>query len=173
MVSSNVIVPCGCFFLCKLMKVLPFIIPFALISAYDFGNKNVYDAASLYFNPIYVLYYLISLCPLHQLTYSNLLTCPLLTCPYLLSYFTYYPYLLISPYYLSSVSNGLSCLPFVFFDVSAFILLPLFSLIKVIVFSFDVIHSFSLYSLGFKIDAIPGRLNSLNIRPLMKGEIRG
>ena len=62
----------------------------------------------------------------------------------------------------------------VFYDPSSFIIIPLFPLVKTVVFSFDVIHSFSIYSSGFKIDAIPGRLNQgASIRTLSKGEIRG
>ena len=35
--------------------------------------------------------------------------------------------------------------------------------------SLDVIHSFSLPTLGIKIDAIPGRVNSINVNALNKG----
>ena len=59
-------------------------------------------------------------------------------------------------------------------EVSNYLLIPLFSSIKLFTISFDVIHSIGLYNLGVKLDAIPGRLNVLlNIRSLMKGEFRG
>jgi len=42
------------------------------------------------------------------------------------------------------------------------------------VHSYDVIHSLGIYSLGIKIDAIPGRYNvSSTIRTLIKGDQRG
>ena len=59
-------------------------------------------------------------------------------------------------------------------EVSNYLLIPLYSSIKLFTISFDVIHSIGLYNLGVKLDAIPGRLNVLlNIRSLMKGEYRG
>lgn len=54
------------------------------------------------------------------------------------------------------------------------LILPLYSIIKLFILSYDVIHSLSYYSLGIKIDAIPSRINISNsIRPLIKGEYRG
>lgn len=54
------------------------------------------------------------------------------------------------------------------------VLLPLYSIIKLFLLSYDVIHSITYYSLGIKIDAIPARINITNsIRPLIKGEYRG
>ena len=37
-------------------------------------------------------------------------------------------------------------------------ILPLYSFIRLFVYSFDVIHTLGLYSWGIKIDAIPGRI---------------
>jgi len=54
------------------------------------------------------------------------------------------------------------------------LLLPLYSTIRFYVFSYDVIHSFGIYSFGIKIDAIPGRFNvTSTIRTLIKGEHKG
>jgi len=44
-------------------------------------------------------------------------------------------------------------------QVDKVFVLPINTHINVIVTSYDVIHSFALPNLGFKIDAIPGRLN--------------
>jgi heme/copper-type cytochrome/quinol oxidase subunit 2 len=41
--------------------------------------------------------------------------------------------------------------------------------VHLIVSSLDVIHSFSLPTLGIKIDAIPGRINNVNVNGLTKG----
>ena len=60
------------------------------------------------------------------------------------------------------------------FDISQYILLPMYSFIRLYVYSFDVIHTFSFYSWGIKIDAIPGRVNlATTLRLLNKGEYRG
>lgn len=60
------------------------------------------------------------------------------------------------------------------FDIFQYILLPIYSFIRLIVSSFDVIHTIGFYSLGIKIDAIPGKINSTTIiRLLNKGEYRG
>lgn len=54
------------------------------------------------------------------------------------------------------------------------LIMPLYSIIKLLLLSYDVIHSISYYSLGIKIDAIPARINITNsIRALIKGEYRG
>jgi len=53
-------------------------------------------------------------------------------------------------------------------------ILPLFASIKLCVYSYDVIHSFGIYSLGIKMDAIPGRFNMTScFRTNVKGELRG
>ena len=60
------------------------------------------------------------------------------------------------------------------FDIFQYILLPIYSFIRLIVSSFDVIHTIGFYSLGIKIDAIPGKINSTTtLRLLNKGEYRG
>jgi heme/copper-type cytochrome/quinol oxidase subunit 2 len=57
---------------------------------------------------------------------------------------------------------------------NSIIILPLLATIKFIVYSYDVIHSLGIYSLGIKIDAIPGRYNVTSIiRTIIKGEHRG
>ena len=64
--------------------------------------------------------------------------------------------------------------PVYFFDVSAYLIFPISSSIKIFVVSIDVIHSLGLYSFGIKIDAIPGRINlACTLRSLNKGEHRG
>jgi heme/copper-type cytochrome/quinol oxidase subunit 2 len=45
---------------------------------------------------------------------------------------------------------------------SAYLVLPLYSIINFYILSFDVIHSFGYHSFGFKSDAIPGRVNSVS-----------
>ena len=60
------------------------------------------------------------------------------------------------------------------FDVNEYLLIPLFSCIKVFVVSIDVIHALGFYAFGIKIDAIPGRINlASTLRSLNKGENRG
>ncbi|MCP4985535.1 MAG: hypothetical protein GY928_05510 [Colwellia sp.] len=55
-----------------------------------------------------------------------------------------------------------------------YLIIPLYAVIKILLLSYDVIHSIGYYSLGIKIDAIPGRINiTQSIRPLLKGEYRG
>ena len=59
-------------------------------------------------------------------------------------------------------------------EISQYILLPIYSFIRLFVYSFDVIHTLGFYSWGIKIDAIPGRINLANtLRLLWKGEYRG
>jgi cytochrome c oxidase subunit 2 len=59
-------------------------------------------------------------------------------------------------------------------SVSTYISIPMWSCIKLYCFSLDVIHSLSFYSLGFKIDAIPGRINlARSIRSFIKGTAKG
>ena len=60
------------------------------------------------------------------------------------------------------------------FDISQYIILPIYSFIRLFVYSFDVIHTLGFYSWGIKIDAIPGRINlTTTLRLLWKGEYRG
>nr|YP_010254918.1 cytochrome c oxidase subunit II [Pealius machili]QUA05856.1 cytochrome c oxidase subunit II [Pealius machili] len=47
-------------------------------------------------------------------------------------------------------------------EVDNFFVLPISSKIRVIVSSYDVLHSWTVPSLGVKVDAVPGRLNQLN-----------
>jgi len=63
---------------------------------------------------------------------------------------------------------------FYLFDINRFLIIPLWTSFKIIVFSFDVIHSLGFYCFGIKIDAIPGRINlASTLRSLFKGEHRG
>ena len=60
------------------------------------------------------------------------------------------------------------------FEINQYILLPIYSFIRLFVYAFDVIHTLGFYSWGIKIDAIPGRINLANtLRLLWKGEYRG
>ena len=60
------------------------------------------------------------------------------------------------------------------FDISQYIILPIYSFIRLFVYSFDVIHTLGFYCWGIKIDAIPGRINlTTTLRLLWKGEYRG
>ena len=60
------------------------------------------------------------------------------------------------------------------FEISQYILLPMYSFIRLYVYSFDVIHTLGFYAWGIKIDAIPGRVNlATTLRLLWKGEYRG
>ena len=60
------------------------------------------------------------------------------------------------------------------FDISQYILIPLYSYVRLFVYVFDVIHTLGIYSWGVKIDAIPGRINvATTLRLLNKGEYRG
>jgi len=76
----------------------------------------------------------------------------------------------------SSLYSWQSCcyVPFYLFDINRFLIIPLWTSFKIIVFCFDVISSFGLYCFGIKIDAIPGRINlASTLRSLFKGEHRG
>lgn len=54
------------------------------------------------------------------------------------------------------------------------LIIPLYSIIKILLLSFDVIHSLGIYNLGIKIDAIPARVNiTQSLRQVFKGEYRG
>ena len=60
------------------------------------------------------------------------------------------------------------------FEVNTYLIVPIWSCIKIYRFSLDVIHSLSFYSFGFKIDVIPGRINLTSLlRSLVKGVNRG
>nr|QYC94838.1 cytochrome c oxidase subunit 2 [Amblyseius tsugawai] len=54
-------------------------------------------------------------------------------------------------------------------DADNFILIPVGFDIRVLVSSGDVIHSWTVPSLGIKADAIPGRMNQLNFYPYLEG----
>ena len=80
-------------------------------------------------------------------------------------------------YYLTPINPMLSY-PYqpvhYLFDIFQYILIPLYSFIRIIINSFDVIHTIGFYSLGIKIDAIPGKVNSTTtLRLICKGEFRG
>ena len=65
-------------------------------------------------------------------------------------------------------------LPIYLWDTNSYILLPIYSFIRLFIYSFDVIHTLGFYSWGIKIDAIPGRINlATTLRLLWKGEYRG
>ncbi len=59
------------------------------------------------------------------------------------------------------------------FDVDNRVFLPVGMRSMVVVTSADVLHSWAVPSLGVKVDAIPGRLNYLNIMPLSVGVYYG
>ena len=64
--------------------------------------------------------------------------------------------------------------PFYFWNTNCILLLAYLSTLRFIVFSYDVIHSFGLFSFGIKMDCIPGKFNvTSTIRILVKGEHRG
>ena len=76
------------------------------------------------------------------------------------------------------VSSGSATTPtttqFYLFDVNAYLIIPIWSSIKLYIVAIDVIHSLGFYTFGIKIDAIPGRINpATTSRSLMKGENRG
>ncbi len=79
------------------------------------------------------------------------------------------------PSFLHSDIHPYSCMVTRYlFEISQYILLPIYSFIRLFVYSFDVIHTLGFYSWGIKIDAIPGRINLANtLRLLWKGEYRG
>ena len=60
------------------------------------------------------------------------------------------------------------------FEISQYILLPLYSFVRFFIMSFDVIYILGIYSFGVKVDAILGRINAaITLRLLNKGEYRG
>ncbi len=57
---------------------------------------------------------------------------------------------------------------------SSYLIIPYNAIIKTVVGSRDVIHSYGVYSFGCKIDAIPGRFNlAFSIKPLIRGIFKG
>ena len=53
---------------------------------------------------------------------------------------------------------------------SSYLIIPYHSIVKTVVSSRDVVHSFGVYSLGVKVDAIPGKFNLLfSVKPLIRG----
>jgi hypothetical protein len=58
-------------------------------------------------------------------------------------------------------------------EVDKFLALPVSTIIRVNVTSKDVIHSWAVPSLGIKVDAVPGRINSTNIILNFRGDFYG
>nr|YP_003406716.1 cytochrome c oxidase subunit II [Microcosmus sulcatus]CAL23085.2 cytochrome c oxidase subunit II [Microcosmus sulcatus] len=58
-------------------------------------------------------------------------------------------------------------------DVDNSVVLPYLSKIRVLVTSGDVLHAWALPSMGMKIDAIPGRLNFMNIMSFRPSSVYG
>ncbi len=74
----------------------------------------------------------------------------------------------------SKEALGYSSLIIYFYNTNCILLLAYLSTLRFIVFSYDVIHSFSLYSFGIKMDCIPGKFNvTSTIRTNRLGEHRG
>lgn len=74
----------------------------------------------------------------------------------------------------TNIDDKIIKLPFYLWDINTYILLPIYSFIRLFLYSFDVIHTLGFYSWGIKIDAIPGRINlATTLRLLWKGEYRG
>jgi len=72
------------------------------------------------------------------------------------------------------LANSTSIINNYLFEVNSYLIIPLYSCIKIYCFSLDVIHSLSFYSFGIKIDAIPGRINlTSSLRLFIKGINRG
>lgn len=63
----------------------------------------------------------------------------------------------------SIINRNLNIDSFRLLDVSENFCIPIKCQIRLIVLSDDVIHSFAVPSLGIKVDAVPGRLNQVNI----------
>ena len=73
---------------------------------------------------------------------------------------------------INKVNNNIK--PLYLFDISVYLILPIWTSIKIYTTSIDVIHSLGLYTFGIKIDAIPGRINLTNtLRSFNIGEYRG
>lgn len=59
-------------------------------------------------------------------------------------------------------------------SISRYLIIPLYGMLRLYINSIDVIHSLGIYSLGIKVDAVPGRVNlSYGLRSLVNGEYRG
>ena len=58
-------------------------------------------------------------------------------------------------------------------ETSAPILLTVGEKTQLLISSSDVIHAFSIPRLGLKVDAVPGRINQLFVRPLQQGVYYG
>ena len=63
----------------------------------------------------------------------------------------------------SYINKDLLNIRFRLLDVDNNLVLPINVQIRLLVSSVDVIHSFTVPSLGFKVDAIPGRINQVNL----------
>lgn len=56
-----------------------------------------------------------------------------------------------------------------YLELDNILILPINNNIQILLTSNDVIHSFSIYSLGLKVDCIPGRINSTILTTLKRG----
>nr|ACS15262.1 cytochrome c oxidase subunit II [Phytoseiulus persimilis] len=54
-------------------------------------------------------------------------------------------------------------------ETDSYLALPINTIVRFLVSSVDVIHSWTIQSMGVKMDAIPGRLNQFNVWPLKAG----
>lgn len=65
----------------------------------------------------------------------------------------------------SFILNKFDDLNYIFrlLDVDNRLILPINNQIRLLITSLDVIHSFALPSIGIKIDAVPGRINQINL----------
>ena len=70
-------------------------------------------------------------------------------------------------------SIALEQIPLLTMDNSYRVCLPIQMVIKVLVTSSDVIHSWAIPSLGVKVDAVPGRLNELGFKIYREGIFYG
>lgn len=71
--------------------------------------------------------------------------------------------------YMTARAPGL----FRLLDVDSRLLIPLIRPLRVLVTASDVLHSWTVPALGVKADAIPGRLNQLNILATRSGVFYG
>nr|AZL93480.1 cytochrome c oxidase subunit 2 [Synergus sp. ZJUH_2016033] len=63
----------------------------------------------------------------------------------------------------SFMNKNINLNSFRLLDVDNNLILPMNLQIRLLISSFDVIHSFTIPSMGIKIDGIPGRINQLNL----------
>nr|ALO64809.1 cytochrome c oxidase subunit II [Nomada fabriciana] len=63
----------------------------------------------------------------------------------------------------SYMINNFDLMNFRLLDVDNRLIIPMNMIIRLIVTSFDVIHSWTVPSLGIKMDATPGRINQMNL----------